>query len=255
MSPISDSDADRLGQKARKGGKLPHPPDRDAPLPEVREWLSNAAGLPHAVRVETVLRPGREPEDPIVLVLSNDLKLRCPHQSRLQQARTLQAFLASESDGIAQPPYLSPAEVGDFYTQLCRLGTAASHADPVSDLHERMAMYVALCELLRGSLAREHRYTTIEAMKARPAFNRAAAENQNPNAPVMLLDHLDGGRRYVRASEWVTWLRFAQGRTVDESGLVARMAELGSVRADPQAWNADRSRKVHLVLYSVPEDM
>ncbi len=72
--------------------------------------------------------------------------------------------------------------------------------------------------------------------------------------PVVLVDQADE-RRYVRASEWVTYLRFVLGWTVEGSGLVARMAELGSERVDPQAWNSDRSHKTHLVFYSLPENL
>lgn len=259
MSPIYESDADDIerrknGAKPRPKGKIPHPPSREEPLSEVRQWLSDAAGLPPEVRIEVVIRSGTEPEDPLTVVLSNKIQMRCPHQSRLQQARTLQAFLASASDGIAMPPYLGPAEVGDFYTALCRMSAAVAHPNSVADLRERLAQYVGLCEPLHGSIHRSQRYTTLEAMKARPSFDRSSIEGRAPDRPVVLLDGVEK-RRYIRASEWVAWLRFAQGRTVDESGLPALMTELNSERVDPQAWNSDRSHKVHLVLYSLPEDV
>ena len=263
MSPTAD-DFDDAARRKNKGkirpkGKIPYPPDREESLSVVRDWLSGACGLPPSVRIDTVIRPGREPGDPLTIVLSNDMKLRTSHQSRLQQARTLQAFLASESDGIAQPHYLSPAEVGDVYTALCRLGTASARSDPVADLHERLAMFVAIADELIGSLNPAQRYVTIEALRQRPGFDRSTALAMKAGKveahPVLLRDQLDDGRRYVRASEWVTYLRFVHGQTVDESGLVARMSELGSERVDPQAWNSDRTRKVHLVFYSVPEDL
>ncbi len=146
MSPISDHDADRIGGrgKPRPKGKIPYPPDRNATLPELRGWISDAGGLPAEVRIEAVFRAGRESGDPITLTLSNGMSLRCPHQRLLQQPGTLQAFLASESDGIAQPAYLSRPEAGDFYTVLCRLGTASAKADPIGDLHEQLAMFVAI---------------------------------------------------------------------------------------------------------------
>ena len=258
VSPITDDDADRLGKKPPKGRKTPYPPEREATLSEVREWLSNAAGLPPEVRIETVVRAGHEPEDAVTVVLSNSMKLRCSHQSRLQQARTLQSFLQSETDGIALPHYLTPAEVGDFFGQLCRLGTASSRSDPVADLHERLMMFVGLCEEIIGSIV-DHaaRYMTIEAIRSRPSFDRAAAQdmkNGSPEVqPIVLVDQEDG-RRYVRALEWVAYLREVLKWPVNESKLVARMAELGSERVDPQAWNPDRSHKTHLVFYSLPEN-
>lgn len=253
MPRVTEADLDVAQAKPRKNGKLPPAPGRDEPLSLLRQWLSDASGLPAEVRIETVIRSGQEPEDPITLVLSNRTLMRCPHQSRMQSAKTLQAFLASASDGIALPHYLSPAEVGDYYSALCRMSAATSKADPVGDLRERLATYVALCQPLYGALDIEGRFATIEACRSRPVFDRAAAEKRSDALPVRVVD---GDRQnWIRASEWVCWLRFAQGRTVDESGLVARMAELGSERSDPQAWNSDRSRKVHLVFYSIPEDL
>lgn len=261
MSPFTaddGADVERRRGKARTKGKIPFPPDRNEPLSAVRSWLSDAAGLPDEVRIESVLRTGREPEDALTIVLSNGQKMRCSHQGRLQQARTLQAFLVSESDGIALAPYLSPAEVGDFFTGLCRLGTATAHPDPVADLAERLDAFVSLCEPLQGSLIdRLRRYTTIEAIRQRHPFDRstvAAMRNGKPESPpVVLLDHVDDAR-YVRASEWVVYLRFVIGWTVNESQLVGRMAELGSERSHPQAWNVGRSHRTHLVFYSLPEN-
>jgi hypothetical protein len=264
VSPFTSEDAERVARrhakaKPRPKGKIPYAPARDASLTDVRDWLSDAAGLPLDVRVEEVHVYGSELEDPVAMVLSNKMRLRCPHRSMLTQPRTLQAWLASASDGIAQPLYLSPGEAGDFHTQLCRLGGPSVHSDPIADLHERLAAYVGLCTELVGSIVdMAHRFVTIEAIRQRPAFDRGVAlgmTNGRPEvAPVLLVDQGDA-QRYVRASEWVAYQRFVLGRKVDESGLVARMAEMGSERVDPQAWNADRSRKVHLVFYTLPEGL
>jgi hypothetical protein len=238
----------------RPKGKIPWAPERDATISEMREWLSNAIGLPGGVRVETVFRAGRDAEDPLTIVLSNGTKMRSSRQKTLQQARTLQAFLASESDGVAQPCYLSPAEVGDVYTVLCRLGTAAAKVDAVADLRERLAGFLSRSEELFGSLGYEARYATIEAARMRPLFDRLAALNGSDSRPVVVVDQ-ESNARYIRASEWVAYLRFTVGHTVNESRLVAQMSEIGSERVEPQAWNADRSHKTHLVFYSVPEDL
>jgi hypothetical protein len=263
MSPISESDADaakRRGNRLqpRPKGKIPFLPERSATFSELREWLSTAIGLPNQIRVDTVIRAGRDIEDPLTIVLSNEMKMRCSHQKRLQQNRTLQAFLASESDGIADAPYLSPVETGDVYKAICRLATVAAKADPVDDLHERLTAFVGISQQMRGSLARAARYLTIERIRAqRPRFDRSTALGRNGEPevrPIVLVD-LAGAARYIRASEWLTYLRFVLGQTVDPSRLVAQMAELGSERMPIQAWNLDRSHKTHLVFYSLPEDL
>lgn len=257
MTPIYLSDLDPPG-KPRPKGKIPYPPDRDATVPQLRDWLSNAMGLPPEVRVDAVTRAGRDPDDALTIVLSNGIAMRCAVQKRLQQPRTLQAFLASESDGIAQPAYLSPAEAGDAYVVLCRLGTACERHDPIADLLERLSTFVQLAEELHGTLLPEGRYKTIEAIRARPAFERGVAidmRNGQPQVvPVVLVD-AGAKRHYIRASEWMVYLRFCVGMTFDEGRLPSIMGELGSDRLHPQAWNADRSHKTHLVFYTVPENL
>jgi hypothetical protein len=260
MPDYTANDGERLNERPPKGRKIPHPPGRDASHGQVREWLSRwAVGLPEEVRIETVIRAGHEPEDPVTITLSNETRLRCAHQSRLQKPGSLQAFFASETEGIAQPPYLSPAEVGDFYTQLCRLASVTSKADPVADLHERLMMFVLLCDELSFSFAdRPARYSTIERLRSRPSFDRNAALAGRQDggrfhpAPILLRDQ--DGPSYIRASEWVAYLRFIVGWTVNESQLIGRMAELGAEWRDLQAWNLDRSHKAHLIFYSLPEE-
>jgi hypothetical protein len=250
-------DNDRANGKPRPKGKIPYRPDRAATLPEWREWLSNALGLPPEVRVETILRSGLDDTDPLTIVLSNGVKMRCPHQRRLQIPAALQAFVASTSAGVAQPNRLSQAEAGDVFVALCVIGTTPGAADPAADLHEHLEGFVKLAETVDSSLDAEHRYATIADVKARVPFDRTAIDAMRHGLfprPVVVDDGVIG-RRYVRASEWITYLRHFVGQTVDPSALVARMAEIGSERFHPQAWNLDRSHKHNVVLYSLPEDL
>lgn len=252
---FDSDDRKRANSRPRKNGHIPHRPNRAASLPEWRQWLSNALGLPPEVRVETVYRHGRDSVDPLTIVLSNKMQMRCKHQRELTVPRTLHSFLASESDGVAQPDKLSETEALEVFLALCVLGTAAAKADPVADLHEYLTMFVTIGEIVTGGLGREQRYVTIRALLGRPAFDRGVAldmRNGQPSCrPAVLLDKSDD-KRYVRASEWTAYLRHVINQKVDPSALVARMAELDSQRIDPQAWNADRSHKAHVVLYSLP---
>lgn len=250
---------EREPAKPRPKGKIPYRPARSEPLPVWKDWLSNALGLPPEVRVEAVLRHGQDDADPLIVVLSNGMKMRCPHQKRLQVPASLQAFVASASNGVAQMDRLNQAEAGDVFVAMCVLGTSPAQADPAADLQEHLAAFVVLGSHFEGSLDLEHRYDTIDRLKSRPMFDRKAADDvragkPNGGTPVVLLDKILA-RRYVRAMEWITYLRHYVGQTVDPSALVARMAEISSERVHPQAWNSDRSRKVNVVLYTLPEDL
>lgn len=268
---------DKVGgnAKAPKGRKIPYPPAREASLPEIRSWLSNAAGLPPEVRIDAVTRAGPDADDPATILLSNGMNLRCSTQAQLQQARTLQAFLASTTEGIALPQYLGPAEVGDFYLQLCRLANVLSKHDAVAELQEWFGQFVRLGEELHGSLEPSGRYTTIEALRARPLFDKAAAQGVRYGAqpegvlPVLLIDTLvdengkaigpDGtGRRYVRSLEWINYMRFTLGEKFNTSGLPARMSEFGAKHWEPQAWPAPdgeaRRGKRRMAFYILPAE-
>jgi len=185
--------------------------------------------------------------------------MRCAHQKRLHAPTSLQAFVASSSNGIAQPERLTPAQAGDVFVALCVIGTTpAAIADPAADLREHLEAFVKLGESVHGSLDYEHRYTTILALKNRPSFDRAVADGMRMGAPTdrpVVLADPTFAKRYVRASEWITYLRHVVGQTVDPSALAARMLEIGCERSQPQAWNADRSNKVNLVFYSIPADL
>ena len=157
--------------KPRPKGALPWLPDREASFSVLRQWVSNAIGLPATVRVEAVTRYGRDDEDSLSISLSNEVVIRCNRQKRLQSPGTFQAFFASESDGLCQPKYLTRAECGDVYVALCRLGTADAAVTELDMLRERLDMFTAMCDTTQASLLPQWRYVTIAALKQRTTYD------------------------------------------------------------------------------------
>ena len=241
--------------KARKGGKLPNMPDRDAPFSELRHWVSDAIGLPPTVRVESVIRYGRLDDDSLAISLSNNVVIRCDRQKRLQAPGTFQAFFASESDGLCQPKYYRRDEVGDVFIALCRLGTADTAASEMEAWSERVDMFVGMCDKFIGSLRPPDRYTTISKLRARPTYDPKYS-GIDPHPPVLVVDEGwgEGGKRFIRHTELVGYLRVVHGQTVDERVMPGRMRELGGERHNLQAWAPDRSQKIHLVFYELPPE-
>jgi hypothetical protein len=233
----------------RKRGLIPPLPDRDAPFSVLRGWVSDAIGLPPTVRVETVVRHGRDDEDSLTISLSNDLVLRCNRQKRLMSPGPFSAFFASESDGLCQPKYLGRGEVADVFVALCRLGTAEAKATEVDILRERLDMFVEMCDVFPASLSGPDRYITISHLRTRRAYDPHAPAT----SPVLVVDD-KVGKRYIRTVEFVAYLRVIHGQTVNEATLPSRMHEAGCPRQALQAWDIGRHKKVAMVFFELAPD-
>lgn len=247
-----------------KGRKLPYMPDREASFSEMRQWLSNAIGLPKAVRVESVIRYGRGDEDVLTIGLSNDTVIRCDRQKRLMTPASLQSFFTSESDGMCRPQYLSRPECGEVYMVLCALATAAAAQDDSVELRERLESFVLLCEPVFKSLVPEFRYETLRALQSRPVYDRlAATEVKRGRAlvtlPVVLSDsEWSAGPEIVyliRHSEFITQLRSVHMQVISDSTLKGRMQEIGCVQHTFQGFSSGRAHHVSMILYQLPGDI
>lgn len=247
-----------------RNSHLPHLPDREASFSAVRQWLSNAIGLPPTVRVDSVTRFGRGDDDALALTLSNDLVIRCDRQKRLQSPGALQAFFASESDGLCRTKFLTRAECGDVYIAMCALATAAAEQDELSELRERLDGFVQMCDPVHASLQPDYRYATLRRLQARPEYDRAAASDAKKGKapqlqPVLVADHewgKDTGTTYlVRHSEFITQLRVVHMQTVADNFLKGRMSELGCVYHALQAHGPGRRGHAALAFYELPSDM
>lgn len=242
----------------RKGGTIANLPSRDASFSVLRQWVSNAIGLPSAVKVDTVTRFGRDEDDALVLTLSNDTVLRCGRQKRLQQPASFRAWLASESDGLCRPPHFKPAEVGDIYVALCALATAAVEQDEMSELVERLQGFVSMCEVVHSSLTPEYRYETLRRLQKRDEYDRtAAAEGKKGRTtvrPVLVADHV--WQTYlVRHSEFITQLRVVHMQTVPDMWLKGRMAELGCEYHAVQAHGPGRRGHASMTFYQLAPEL
>jgi hypothetical protein len=247
----------------RKGGHIPYKPDRDAPLTEQRHWLSNAIGLPSTVRADSVVRPGRNEDDALIITLSNDMVLRCDRQKRLFTSGTLIPWLISESDSLCRPAYLTKAECADVYQVLCLLATVATEQDELSELTERVHMFVAMCEQVHASLTRQPRYDTIRLVRRRPEYDRKAATDgklgRHGPRPVLIVDHMwsdNGAATYmIRHSELIAHLRHVHSQQISDSFLKGRMAEIGCTYHSLQAFGSGRRGHVALTFYQLADDM
>jgi hypothetical protein len=244
--------------KPRNKGHIPHLPDREATFSVLRHWVSNAIGLPAAVRLDSVIRFGRGEEDSLSLTLSNGLTLRCDRQKRLQAPGPFQSFFASESDGLCAPKYLSRAEVGDVFIALCRLATATAEQDELSELSERLAGFVTMAEVMHTSLTPEYRYESLRRLQARAEYDRKAATDGKGGKylvrPVLVVDH-EWPAYLVRHSEFITHLRVVFMQTLNDNFLKGRMTEVGCEYHSLQGHAPRRRGHARMAFYTLPTDM
>lgn len=245
-------------EAARKGGTIPYLPGRDAPFSVLRQWVSNAIGLPPTVKVDTVTRFGRDEDDALVLTLSNDTVIRCNRQKRLHSPPSFRAWLASESDGLCRTTHLKPGEVLDIYVALCALATAAVEQDEMSELRERLQSFVAMCEVMHGSLTPEYRYNTLRRLQKRDEYDRSAAtegkKGRTTVRPVLVADH-EWKTYLVRHSEFITQLRVVHMQVVPDTWLKGRMAELGCEYHALQAHGPGRRGHASMTFYQLAPEM
>ena len=209
-----------------RGTNLPWLPDRDASFSELRHWLSSAIGLPPSVRVDTVVRFGRNDEDALAITLSNGMTIRCDRQKRILTPGGLQAFFVSESDGLCSPKYLTKAECGDVYIALCRLATATAEQDELSDLSERLGGFVGITDTVHMSLTPEFCYASVRRLQGRDEYDRKAATDGKQGRqiirPVLVADHAwrpDTTTYLIRHSEFITHLRVVHMQQVGDNFL------------------------------------
>ena len=265
---MSGFDADDLNssepdETRRKATHIKHLPGRGASFSDLRQWLSDAIGLPPAVRVDSVIRFGRGDDDALALTLSNEMVIRCDRQKRLHSPVSLQAFLASESDGLCRPQHLTRPECGDVYIAICALATAAAEQDELTELRERLEGFVQMCEPVHASLQPDYRYATLRRLQARAEYDRAAASDTKKGravvTPVLVADHEwseDNGTTYlVRHSEFITQLRVVHMQTIADNFLKGRLAEVGCVYHALQAHGPGRRGHAALAFYELPSDM
>jgi hypothetical protein len=113
----------------------------------------------------------------------------------------------------------------------------------------------------RLRLARPYRYDALAALRGhrygrRIVLNPPTDGSGRPiyAVPAVLVDR-DDGERYVTARHLAVFLRYDLGvEALSEDALLSRMRQIGGERRVVERWNVDRTRKLRLVLYRLPQD-
>ena len=185
--------------KSKAKRQLPYPPDRDAPLADLRAYVRRAMGLPDVIRVDEVVRHGPRVYDPLVIKLSNGARVVFDSQGDVTAPRMWRNVVQTATAGIAKPATLTGAELGDVLWALCVISTTTAEARVEDDLQELVNELVDMAEPVHGTLVEvEPRYLLLGALKERPLYD--ATDKGNASPPALVVDTRTG-RHYLRSRE------------------------------------------------------
>lgn len=236
MTPISDSDADRIGQKPRPKGKLPHLPDGPT-IDELRGWLTLAFRPPSGFEVAGFERLGRELEHPAVLIVANGRESRRFRFKRQRDlSRTPRMVALAVADGWLAMPHLSAGEVEDVWAALCTLGRVLTEQDEPTQTREWIEALLPATTPLEGhTLVPDGRHDALMAIRAAGEFGKTEALSLVRGGevdgwrqlPTRFID-AQTGEHWLRVGETATYIRYVIGvEPLPHSTLRARLHEIG----------------------------
>lgn len=260
MSPISDSDADRIGQKPRPKGKLPHLPD-DESIDVLGGWLTLAFRPAPGYTLEMFERAGKLRTHPCSITFRNGRErrtFRFGAQLDLQGARLRPSVLAL-SDGWLRMPHLTDGEKDDVWAALCIFGRVMSDTDDRDETSKWIEHLLDASLPLRGyTLVPDGRHDGLMAMrgigefKAPDARQLASGSEDVLRRPVRFVDkHTE--KQWVRAGETFTFVKWVEGDVrLDRGDLRARLSEIG---VEAQHFEDRRPPHPKAMLYELTEGL
>lgn len=235
MSPISDSDADRIGQKPRPKGKLPYLPDAPS-VEELRAWLTRAFRPPSGFEITGFDRLGRDREDACVLIVAAGRETRKFRFVQRDLVKAPRAAAAAVSDGWLAMPHLTASEVEDLWMALCTLGRVLTEHDDADEAREWIELMLPATTPLSGhTLVPDGRHDALMALKAAGEFGKADAlallhgngEERWQARPTRFIDS-QTGEQWLRTGEVGAYVRHVIGvEAISPKALRGRMQEIG----------------------------
>jgi hypothetical protein len=241
--------------------KLGPAPPADSPIGEFRRYLERAYGLPDGYVVERVIRHGGRATTALTVHIrppggGKELVIRYDEERHCRSAEALRGQAAADTDGLTRSDLIIGKTAMSVYEALCALADTYSKMDVKALTWEWVQQLVASSEVITGlGLGRDRRYDALKALKDH-RYSKELVQTPNvPAVPVVLIDADDDGARYVTARHLAVFVRFQLGVDVlSDDNLMSRMVEIGGQRRQLEQWNVDRTHKVRLVLYRLPED-
>ena len=249
--PELEAEAETKGKsKSKAKRQLPYPPARDAPLADLRAFVRRAMGLPDVIRVDEVVRYGSRTRDPVVVKLSNGVRVKFDSQGDVTAPRVWRDTVSAETAGIGKPPTYTGAELGDVLWALCVLSTTTAEQREEDDLQELVDELVAMAETVRGALDEvEARHTLLGVLLGRPKYD-ARRQERDTYPPTLVVD-MRTGTRYLRAGELLSLAHYRK-LGITTAQFPGRMRTIGLERRVVQSHGEAGHRRQ--VLYELPTE-
>lgn len=236
---------------------ITHPPSRDAPLNEHRDYVTAAGGWA-PVEVADVIRDGIRPVDGLRIVLTNGIVIEFAHQGDITARGIWDKTLRLATNGHADPPQLKGWELSKVLGSLCILAVAPVAQFEADDLSAFLGDFLELVEPLTGHGIEDSagRYELIAALRARPQWNPREAKPETTTKPVLVVD-AQTGVEYLRAGEIWSYMAH-RGVGLSAAQFPGRMTGVGLTRVEVNgresaaAGRTGASRqKAHIQLYRI----
>src|SRR5262245_17273314 len=205
---------------------------------EIRPYLTEAAGLLPGWVIEEAIAWGDGPLTALSLFAripgGDRLEIRFDKQDQIDTPKILRQTFLRETGGRANMRLLTIAQAGDFYRAALLLAKHKRTETAAQEAQGWLEDYLAVTRTLVGhSLADpERRFDALQELRKRE-FTRVEAQAyvrgdlDYNDRPALLLDSFTADR-WIRAGEFLTYLRFVWGIQGGISGstLTARMSEI-----------------------------
>ena len=267
---FSADDLDATERRKNKGkprpkGALPHLPDRNAGLRELRDWLTLAFNPPNGYRFEAYVRHGRKGMTSAMITLlapaGNLVEFYIEEQRDLSTTSRLRAAVVSLTNGLCRMPHLSGSEASDVWVALCSLAHIADEYDERQETSDWLDSFLVVSEPVTGyTLEEPGRYDGLVKLRNQGLFERRHAillateidESRWVRRPALLVDS-ETTRRYARVSELATYIRHVIGVPLGHGVLDSRIAGVGGERLYLESRNGQLHPHMHLYRLAAPE--
>lgn len=262
------TDFTKADLEAIKGdGKFGDAPPHDAPVSEIAAFLTVGYGLPARYSVCRVVRYGGRAGTGLTVFIrtpaGKELRVNYERESDCISPARLRAQAAGDTNGLTRATRInSPKAALAMYEAMCSLADNFDAADLRGQTWEWVQQLQQAAATTTGSLDSYHSLRRLQKHEysKRLVQDPPRDDHNKPirPVPILLVDN-DTGHTYVTARHMAVFLRYELG--VEDAGtddrILTRLSEIGGERRSVEVWDStgrDRTRKIRLVLYRLPED-
>jgi hypothetical protein len=237
---------------------LGQPPSHAAEPKAFADFIGRGFGIPHGYQVSQVVRHGGRNGTGLVVHIAppgggRPLRIQYAKESDCTNPVKLRAQAAGDTRGLTRGTLInSPKAALAMYEALCSMADLVEAIDEDAEVWEWLEHLERVAATTVGA---PHDHAALKRLQGYDYSKRLVLDPPDGARiiPMVLLDDRTGDR-YISARHMAVFLRYDIG--IEDVGsydqIVTRLDRVGGKRVVSQVWNGDRSDKVTLVLYRLP---